>query len=82
MKRASQKNERFVVGRRGHPSIVIMSVADYVDTVAPAPDWLQQIGAEAKRKGLNKLTMRQIDAEIAAARKERRQKAALTNASK
>ena len=59
-----------------------MSAADYVDTVAPAPDWLQQIGVEAKRKGLNKLTMRQIDAEIAAARKERRQKAALTNASK
>jgi len=35
-----------------------MSAADYVDTVAPAPDWLQQIGVEAKRKGLNKLTMR------------------------
>jgi len=82
MKRASQKNERFVVGRRGEPSIVIMSIADYVDTVAPAPDWLKQIGAEAKHKGLHKLTMRQIDAEIAAARKERRQKAVLTNASK
>jgi hypothetical protein len=82
MKRASQKNERFVVDRRGQPSVIIMSIMDYIDTVAPTPDWLRQIGAEAKRKGLNKLTMRQIDAEIAAARKERRQKAALANPGK
>jgi len=81
MKRASQKNERFVVDRRGQPSVIIM-IMDYIDTVAPTPDWLRQIGAEAKRKGLNKLTMRQIDAEIAAARKERRQKAALANPGK
>ncbi len=82
IKRASQKNERFVVDRRGQPSVIIMSIMDYIDTVAPAPDWLKQIGAEAKSRGLNKLTMRQIDAEIAAARKERRQKAALANPSR
>lgn len=75
MKRASQKNERFVVGLRGTPSVIIMSITDYIDAVAPAPDWLKQIDVEAKRKGLNKLTMRQIDREIAAARRERRQKA-------
>jgi hypothetical protein len=43
-----------------------MSVADYIDTFAPTPAWLKAIGAEAKRKGFNKLTMRQIDAESAA----------------
>jgi prevent-host-death family protein len=75
MRRAGQKNERFVVDRRGQPSVVIMSIRDYIDSFAPTPDWLRQIGAEAKRKGLNKLTMRQIDAEIAAARKERRHRA-------
>jgi len=82
IKRASQKNERFVVDRRGQPSVIIMSIMDYIDTFAPAPDWLKQIGAEAKSRGLNKLTMRQIDAHIAAARRERRQKAAQTNSSK
>ena len=76
IKRASQKNERFVVGRRGQPSVVIMSIKDYIDAFAPTPEWLKAIGAEAKQKGLNKLTMRQIDAEIAAARRERRQKTA------
>lgn len=35
MKRASQKNERFVVDRRGQPSVIIMSIMDYIDTVAP-----------------------------------------------
>lgn len=82
MNRASQKNERFVDDRRGRPSVIITSITDYIDMVAPTPDWLKQIGAEAKRKGLNKLTMRQIDAEIAAARKERRQKALLSSPAK
>jgi prevent-host-death family protein len=75
MRRASQKNERFLVDRRGQPAVIIMSVKDYIDTIAPAPTWLKEIGAEAKRKGFSKLSMRQIDAEIAAVRRERRQNA-------
>jgi hypothetical protein len=47
-----------------------MGIKDYIDTFAPTPEWLKAIGAEAKQKGLHKLTMRQIDAEIAAARKK------------
>ena len=81
LRRTAQKNERFVVERRGQPSVIIMSIKDYIDTVAPAPDWLKAIGQEAKKKGLNKLSMRQIDAEIAAARRERRQRA-ITHPSK
>ena len=79
IKSATQKNERFLVDRRGQPAVIIMSLRDYIDTLAPTPAWLKAIGEEAKRKGLNKLTMRQIDAEIAATRRERRQKAALNN---
>ena len=71
MKRASQKNERFVVDRRGEPKVIIMGIRDYINTIAPAPEWLKQIQAEARRKGLNKLTMRQINVEIAAVRRER-----------
>ena len=82
IRRASQKNERFLVDRRGQPAVIIMSVKDYIDTIAPTPAWLEQIGAEAKRKGLNKLTMRQIDAEIAAARRERRAKEAVASSAK
>ena len=82
IRRATRNNERFVVDRRGEPSIVIMSVKDYINTIAPTPDWLLEIGAEAKRKGLDKLSMRQIEAEIAAARRERRRKAAATSSVK
>jgi hypothetical protein len=56
----------------------MMIIKDYIDTLAPTPDWLKEIGDEAKRKGLNKITMRQIYAEIAATRQQRRQKQALT----
>jgi prevent-host-death family protein len=74
MKRAKEKRDRFVVGRRGEPQVVIMGVKDFIDTIAPEPEFLRLIGEEAKRKGKNKLTMRQIDAEIRAARRERRLK--------
>ena len=40
MRRASSKNERFLVDRRGQPSVIIMSVEDYIATVAPEPKWL------------------------------------------
>ena len=75
IRRATKNNERFVVDRRGEPSVVIMSVQDYVDTFAPAPGWLKASWRNAERKGLNKLTMRQIDAEIAAARREQQRQA-------
>jgi len=48
-----------------------MSVTDFVKTLAPAPNWLKDLQERAKRKGLDKLTMDDIDAEIAAARRER-----------
>jgi hypothetical protein len=74
MDRAVENNDRFLVERNGEPAVLILSVADYVRTIAPPPDWLKEIHAEAKRKGLDKLTMEEIDAEIAAARRERRER--------
>jgi len=73
MKRARENQERFVVDKRGEPQVIIMSVRDFIDTIAPAPSFLKAIWAESRRKGLNKMTMRQIDLEIAAARREMRE---------
>src|SRR5580698_8459330 len=72
MTRAVKHNERFLVERNGEPAVLILSVADYVKTFAPAPDWLKDLQNHAKRKGLDQLTMEEIDAEIAASRRERR----------
>jgi prevent-host-death family protein len=56
IKRATQRNERFVVDRRGKPAVIIMSLKDYIDTLAPTPAWLKAIGQKSKRNGLNKLS--------------------------
>lgn len=72
IKRATQKNERFVVGRRGEPSVVIMSMKDYMNTFAPAPQELRAMQATAKRTGANKLTPGQINKIVVAVRKEQR----------
>src|SRR5438445_7594731 len=74
MDRAVEHNDRFLVERNGEPVVLIMSVTDFVKTLAPAPDWLKDIQEHAKRKGLDKLRMDDIDAEIAAARRERRER--------
>ena len=72
LRRATKNNERFVVDRRGEPSVIIMSIKDYVDTIAPAPKWLKDIQAASKRRGTNKLSMTQIDAAIAKVRRRER----------
>ena len=38
-----------------------------------APDWLKEIWVASKRRGTDKLTPRQIDAEVQAVRRERKQ---------
>ena len=78
IKRAQEKNERFLVDRRGEPAVIIMSVKDYVNTIAPAPDFLKELWAEAKRKRRETLPMREIDAEIKAYRREQRTRARKT----
>ena len=72
MDRAVENNERFVVERRGEPAVVIMSVQDFVRTAAPPPDWLQKAWSGAKKRGLNKLSVGDIDAEISSYRREKR----------
>jgi prevent-host-death family protein len=74
IKRATQKNERFVVGRRGAPSVVIMSVQDYIDTLAPAPRWLKGIQAASKRRRTDNMSIRQINSVVAESRRRGRAK--------
>jgi hypothetical protein len=57
-----------VVERRGEPAVVITSAQDFIRTVAPPPDWLQKTWKGPKRRGLDKLTLVDVDAEIDAHR--------------
>ena len=72
IRRTTQNNERFLIERRGEPSAIIMSLKDYVDTIAPAPKWLKEIQTGARRRGLDKLKMRDIDSIVTEARTQRR----------
>jgi prevent-host-death family protein len=71
MRRARQDRERFVVDKRGEPQVVIMGVKDFIETIAPENKVVAALRAQAKVKGADKLTMRQIDREISAYRKEK-----------
>ena len=74
LRRVKTNNERFVIDRRGEPQAIIMSLSDYVDTIAPEPGWLKKIRNAAKRRGTDRLTMREIDAIVADTRRQRRAK--------
>lgn len=74
MTRAVERQERFLVDRRGAPAVIIMSVDDYLETIAPEDTALKKIRDEAKSGGVDKLTMKEIDAEITAYRREKRAK--------
>lgn len=68
---AVKNNERFIVDRRGEPAVVIMSVQDFIRTAAPPPDWLQKAWAGAKRRGLEAVTLDDINTEVDAYRREK-----------
>lgn len=68
---AGERQERFIVDRRGQPKVVIMGFEDFMKTIAPEPEVLAAIRTYARRNQTHKLSMRAIDQEIAAVRKER-----------
>jgi prevent-host-death family protein len=72
IKRATQKNERFVVGHRGEPSIVIMSMKDYMHTFAPAPKELRAMQATARQAGSSDLSPARINGIVSAVRKKQK----------
>jgi len=72
MRRASgKKQERFLVEKRGEPTVIILGIEDFLKTIAPEPEVLATIRAESRKNKTDKLSMREIDREIAAYRKER-----------
>jgi prevent-host-death family protein len=71
MRRARSENTRFVVDRRGEPQVVIMSIKDFLKTIAPEKKVMAAIRAASRKKGTDKLSMREINREIRAYRRER-----------
>jgi prevent-host-death family protein len=68
------EHRSLVIEKRGTPRAVLLSVRDYVRLAAPEPEVLKVLGDESRRNGTHKLTSRQIDQEIKAARADKRKR--------
>src|SRR5438046_4065587 len=71
LRRVEDERRSLVIEKRGTPKAVLISIRDYVRLAAPEPEVLRVIGEESRRKGTDKLTSRQIDQAIKAARAEK-----------
>jgi prevent-host-death family protein len=71
MRRARSENTRFVVDRRGEPQVVIVGVKDSFKTISPEKKMVAAIRAASRKQGTNKLSLREINREIRAYRRER-----------
>ena len=74
LRRVREDNERFVVEKRGEPQAVILNVEEYARLFGRRVASVEAIRREAKAKGLDRISLREINREIKAARRERKEK--------
>ena len=68
LRRVEDDHRSLVIEKRGTPKAVLLSIRDYVRLAAPEPEVLRILGEESSQKGTDKLSARQIDRVIKAAR--------------
>ena len=68
LRRLEDERCSLVIEKRGKPKAVLLSIRDYVRLTASEPAVLRVIGQESQRKGTDRLSSRQIDQIIKAAR--------------
>jgi len=71
LQRIEDEQRSLVIEKRGTPKAVLLSIRDYVRLASPEPDVLRVLGEESRRQGTDRLTSRQIDQVIRAARAQR-----------
>lgn len=71
MAEVEKTNTRFLVSKRGKPKMIMLSVDDYLKNILKEDTLLTEIQFKAKESGLDKMTSKEIAAEIKAARKEK-----------
>jgi prevent-host-death family protein len=71
LRRVEDEGRSLIIEKRGSPRAVLLSIRDYVRLAVPEPEVLRIIGKESKRKGTHKLSPRQIDQIIQAARQSK-----------
>jgi prevent-host-death family protein len=69
MDRVSQNRERFVVTKKGEAKAVILGVEDFLQAIVKTPQSLAVLQTQARKRGVDKLTLEDIEAEIATLRR-------------
>ena len=72
MERSEKENVRFLVSRRGKPTVVVLSVKDYLQNIVKESRLLTEIQQESKKAGLDQLSDKEIEAEIVAYRRSKK----------
>lgn len=70
LNRLDKEQRSILIEKRGTPRAVLLSIREYMKLAAPEPEILRLIGENSKRRGTDKLTSKQIDRVIRAARKQ------------
>jgi prevent-host-death family protein len=75
VREAQKTNTRFLLSERGKPQAVVLGIDDYLKNILKRDrlSVVAEIQIEAKEKGLDKMTMEEINREIKAYRKEKSQ---------
>lgn len=68
MERAIKNKDRFLISKRGEARVIILSLEDYLKNIIKQPEVLARLQKQAKKSGADKLTLEEINAEIAAVR--------------
>lgn len=71
--RVSKNRERFFVTKNGEAKAVILGLEDFYALLGETPDDMAELGRQAQKSGADRLKLEEIDAEIAAYRREREQ---------
>ncbi|MGO4885910.1 MAG: type II toxin-antitoxin system Phd/YefM family antitoxin [Bryobacteraceae bacterium] len=75
LRRVEDERRSIVIEKRGAAKAVLIGIRDYVRLATPEPEVLRVIGEESLRKGTDKLSSRQIDRVIKAARAQKSKRA-------
>jgi prevent-host-death family protein len=72
LERVSKHHDRFLVTKNGEATAVILGVDDFLQAIAQTPEALATLHEQAHRSGASRLSLEDIEAEIAAVRDDHR----------
>ncbi len=72
LERVSKHHERFLVTKNGEATAVILGVEEFLQAMAQTPASLAALQEQARSSGASRLSLEEIEAEIAAVRAAQR----------